>query len=108
MPKFKFLRLKSPLANPMSKAGQILFIRNAIKNGLIAADSIAFELATKGQKDMEKQVTKARKKGRAITEDNLVREIEKTPEFLEFCEELGLSIEYWRDMARRVIGESNE
>ena len=50
--------------------------------------------------EMDKAIKKAQRQGAEVTVDSLCREVKTEPGFLKMCERIGLSLEWFEDLAR--------
>lgn len=80
----------------------ILFKR-LLDKGLITPSKLSKTLAKQSEKDMNKQVRRAVKKGRKITVNDLTKTIKEDQGFLKLCEDMGLSLVFFEGLAEIAI-----
>jgi len=57
-------------------------------------------IAGKAPKEMDNGIRKLQKEGKDVTVDSLCEEIKTTPGFLPMCEKVGLSLEWFEQLAK--------
>jgi len=68
--------------------------------GELPEGKLAKAIRDKAPKEMDKAIKKFRKKGEEITVDSLCAEIKSTPGFLQMCNNVGITLEWFEDLAR--------
>jgi len=89
----------------LSAENAVLAARNLMNAGIIRPADLRHNIETGFESQARKMVKKARKKGRGITVDEILEGALKCPQFLELCEELGMSREYLEGLAKKAIEE---
>jgi hypothetical protein len=95
------------LLNLRSDADQITLLRRFMGTGFaqVPPAFMMKTIAEKSEKNMQKQVKMALKKGEAVTAEDLIAELKRRPDFMKFCEELGMNLKFFEGMAEKVIKE---
>ena len=73
-------------------------------NGTVAAkrpDKLRSALESKAPSEMDKAIRKFQKDGVVVTVDTLTAEIRSTPGFLSMCERVGLTLEWFEQLAKK-------
>ena len=68
--------------------------------GELPEGKLAKAIRDKAPKEMDKAIKKFRKKGEEITVDSLCAEIKSTPGFLQMCNNVGITLEWFEDLAK--------
>lgn len=68
--------------------------------GALPARKLKSAIKAKAPKEMDTAIRKFQKQGREITVDSLCYEVKTEPGFLAMCERVGLSLEWFEDLAR--------
>ncbi len=58
-------------------------------------------IVSKAPKEMDNGIRKLQREGKAVTVDVLCTEIKTTPGFLSMCERVGLSLEWFEELAKK-------
>jgi len=69
--------------------------------GVTSPSKLAKALTSKAPAEMDKGIRKLQKDGKPVTVDALCTEITSTPGFLKMCGQVGLSLEWFEDLARK-------
>ena len=73
-------------------------------NGTVATkspDKLRSALESKAPSEMDKAIRKFLKEGKTVTVDTLTAEIQSTPGFLSMCERVGLTLEWFEELAKK-------
>lgn len=112
---------KKLLGNPISRLGVKLASREGVVRELSAGDvtdqvarldslrgtgnipggKLKKALMDKAPGEMDKAIRKYRKQGREITVDLLCEEVKTTPGFLQMCNNVGIELKWFEDLARQ-------
>jgi hypothetical protein len=68
--------------------------------GDIPGGKLAQAIMGKAPKEMDKAIKEFKKQGKEITVDSLCTEIKSTPGFLQMCNNAGLTLEWFEELAR--------
>ena len=71
-----------------------------VSTGTLPDKRLKEAIMKKAPKEMDKAIKKAQRQGAEITVDSLCREVRTEPGFLKMCERIGLSLEWFEDLAR--------
>ena len=82
-----------------------ILLRRLLNKGLITPSVLSKKMAKSSEQDMRKQVKKGFKKGRVITVDDLTKTVKEDASFLALCEEIGLSLNFFKGLAENAIKE---
>lgn len=105
----KFPKLKMPrLMNPKNPAHQVILLRRLEKSGMVPLGYMRKTIVEQSEKDMKKQVGKARKRGETLTVEGLTRTLKDNPEFMKFCNEQDMDLSFFESMAKRAIKEGGK
>ena len=86
----------------MSPEKQVKLLRSF--EGTVPTHVITSKIMDASKKQMEKEVKKAVKKGNPIpTVGELTKTIKDTPVFAEYCDELGLDMNFFEGLAEGAI-----
>lgn len=100
-----FFAGKKRVLDVRKKSDAVIVLQRMLDRGIITPGVLRNQMAKQSEKDMRKQVRKAFKKGRKITVDDLVGTIKEDPSFIEFCEDIGLSMNFFVGLAEKMIKE---
>jgi len=62
---------------------------------------LAKAIKDKAPKEMDKAIKKFRKQGKEVTVESLCAEVKSTPGFLQVCNNVGVTLEWFEDLARQ-------
>ena len=68
--------------------------------GELPGGELARTIKSKAPKEMDKAIKKFKKQGNEITVESLCAEIKSTPGFLQMCNNAGITLEWFEDLAR--------
>jgi hypothetical protein len=68
-------------------------------------DKLKQAIMSHAGKEMDKAVVKFRKEGKPVTVDSLTAEIRSTPSFLKMCDRVGVTLEWFENLARERMGK---
>jgi len=68
--------------------------------GELPGGELAKAIKDKAPKEMDKAIKKFRKQGEEITAESLCAEIKSTPGFLQMCNNVGITLGWFKDLAR--------
>ena len=68
--------------------------------GELPGGKLKSAIMKKAPKEMDKAIKKFQKQGKEITVDNLCAEVKSTPGFLQMCNNVGITLEWFKDLAR--------
>ncbi len=71
-----------------------------ILNSTVASSKLRRTLMSKAPREMDKGIKELQKQGKDVSVDALCEEIKNTPEFLSMCENAGLSLEWFENLAK--------
>jgi antitoxin component YwqK of YwqJK toxin-antitoxin module len=71
--------------------------------GTVSESKIKKALMSKAPGEMDKAIRKFHKEGREISVDSLCAEAESTPSFVKMCEDIGLPMTWFRELAKERI-----
>jgi hypothetical protein len=91
-----------------SATDQIEKLNEMIGTGNLSGSRLRRALMSKAPREMDKAIRNFRKQGKEISVDSLCHEVKTTPGFLEMCENAGLSLEWFENLARERMEASNE
>ena len=74
--------------------------------GELPEGKLAKAIRDKAPKEMDKAIKKFKKQGKEITVESLCAEIKSTPGFLDMCNNVGIAIEWFEDLARERMKAS--
>lgn len=69
-------------------------------------DKLRQAITGKAGKEMDKAIVKFQKEGKPVTVDSLTAEIKSTPSFLKMCERVGVTLEWFENLAQERIKKS--
>ncbi len=69
------------------------------RTGTVPSSKIKKSLMRKAPGEMDKAIRKFREQGKEITVDSLCAEAESTPSFVRMCENVGLPMSWFRELA---------
>lgn len=72
-----------------------------VGTGDLSGGKLKAAIMSKAPKEMDKAIKKFQARGKEVTVDALCSEIRSTPEFLSMCERVGLSLEWFEDLAKQ-------
>lgn len=78
----------------MSTGGQVGVLSESLRTGKLSADELRYELETNAKKEMRKGAEKFRRKGKAVTVENLLEDYYEHEDFRELAASVGLD-EAW-------------
>ncbi len=87
----------------LSKGGvtdQIERLDSMAGTGELPGGKLAKAIMRKAPKEMDKAIKKFEKQGREITVDSLCAEVKSTPGFLDMCNRVGITLEWFKNLAR--------
>jgi len=67
--------------------------------GELPGGKLAKAIKDKAPKEMDKAIKKFKKQGKEITVENLCAEIKSTPGFLQMCNNVGITLEWFEGLA---------
>ncbi len=91
------------ILNIKKQSDATIVLRRLLDKGLLKHSALSKKLARQSEKDMDRQVRKAVRKGRTITVNDLVITIKEDASFLELCEELGLPLVFFEGLAENAL-----
>jgi len=68
--------------------------------GELPGGKLANAIRSKAPGEMDKAIKKFQKQGKEVTVDSLCAEIKSTPGFLQMCNNAGITLEWFEDLAR--------
>lgn len=68
--------------------------------GELPGGKLAKAIKDKAPKEMDKAIKKFRKQGKEITVESLCAEIKSTPGFLQMCNNAGITLEWFEELAK--------
>ena len=68
--------------------------------GELPGGDLAKAIKKKAPKEMDKGIKKLQKEGKEVTVDALCAEVKSTPGFLKMCSNVGITLEWFEDLAR--------
>jgi len=68
--------------------------------GELPEGKLAKAIKDKAPKEMDKAIRKFKKQGKEITVESLCADIKSTPGFLDMCNNVGITLEWFEDLAR--------
>ena len=68
--------------------------------GELPEGKLAKAIRDKAPKEMDKAIKKFKKQGEEITVESLCAEIKSTPGFLQMCNNVGITLEWFEELAR--------
>jgi len=74
--------------------------------GELPEGKLAKAIRDKAPKEMDKAIKKFKKRGEEITVESLCAEIKSTPGFLQMCNNAGITLEWFEDLARERMKAS--
>lgn len=83
-----------------STTDQVNRLDDLVGTGNLPARRLKEALMKKAPKEMDKAIRDFRKKGKEISVDNLCAEAESTPSFVKMCENVGLPMSWFRELAK--------
>ena len=86
-----------------SVGDQVGRLDELVEAGALPDRKLRDAIMAKAPREMDKAIRKFRKQGREITVDGLCHEVKTEPGFLATCERVGLSLEWFEDLARGRI-----
>jgi len=69
--------------------------------GELPGGKLAKAIKDKAPKEMDKAIKKFRKQGKEVTVESLCAEVKSTPGFLQVCNNVGVTLEWFEDLARQ-------
>ena len=82
---------------------QVHGLDSMVGTGELPGGELAHAIKSKAPKEMDKAIRKFRKQGKEITVENLCAEIKSTPGFLTMCNNVGITLEWFEDLAREQM-----
>lgn len=79
---------------------QVRGLDSMTRTGELPEGKLAKAIKDKAPKEMDKAIRKFKKQGKEITVDSLCAEIKSTPGFLKMCNNVGITLEWFEDLAR--------
>lgn len=80
---------------------QVDRLDSLVGTGNLPGGKLKAAIMSKAPKEMDKAIKKFQKQGKEITVDLLCSEVKTTPGFLPMCEGVGLSLEWFEDLAKQ-------
>ena len=74
--------------------------------GELPGGELARTIKSKAPKEMDKAIKKFKKQGKEITVESLCTDIKSTPGFLQMCNNVGITLEWFEDLARERMKAS--
>ena len=90
-----------------STTDQIEKLSELLGTGNLPDSKLKRALMDKAPKEMDKAIRNFRKQGKEISVDSLCYEVKTTPGFLKMCENAGLSLEWFENLAKERM-EANK
>lgn len=79
---------------------QVERLGELVETGSLPDQKLKEAIMKKAPEEIDKAIKKFRKQGAEITVDSLCREVKTEPGFLAMCERIGLSLEWFENLAR--------
>jgi len=83
----------------------VILFRRLMAKGVLKPNALSKKLALQSEKDMIRTVRKANKKGKKLSVNDLVNFWKAEPELMKLCEELGMSMNFFKGLAENVLKE---
>lgn len=91
------------VVDELSKGGvtdQIERLDSMAGTGELPGGKLAKAIMRKAPKEMDKAIKMYKKQGKEITVDSLCAEVKSTPGFLDMCNRVGITLEWFENLAR--------
>lgn len=89
-----------------STSAQINRLRSLLNTGALSANKLKETIMDNAPKEMEKGIKKGIKEKKEITVEFLMKDFYKEAGFRGLCQEIGLSKDYFIDLAKQKIKET--
>jgi len=94
---------KKRILDVRKTSDSVILLQRLLDKGVVKKSVLSKKLAFQAEKDMKKQVKKARKKGEKITMKDLVKPIKADPSFIDFCAKIDLPLSFFEGLAENII-----
>lgn len=83
-----------------SVADQVGRLGSLVGTGELSGGKLKSTLTGKAPGEMDRAIRKFQKQGKEVTVDALCSEIRSTPEFLQMCNSVGITVEWFEELAK--------
>lgn len=91
--------------NPKNPVEGVALLRKFMGTGFaqVPPEVVRNKIIEASEKSMKKEIKEAVKHKKSLTADDLTKSLVENPEFLKLCEELGLTLDFFKGMADNIL-----